>query len=107
MRSIAAAALEDTYFWTRAAGCARVNGLAGYRRQLLGVVVGALAGAIESRLVQYGILGAVIGIAANLVGAHTFVEGALRPARAALAGNTGIGDSLPRANPTFAAWLNV
>ena len=74
---------------------------------LLGVVVGALAGAIESRLVQYGILGAVIGIAANLVGAHTFVEGALRPARAALAGNTGIGDSLPRANPTFAAWLNV
>jgi class 3 adenylate cyclase len=43
----------------------------------------------------------------NLIGAHTFVEGALRPARAALAGDTEIGDSLPRTRPTFAAWLNL
>jgi class 3 adenylate cyclase len=71
------------------------------------VVVGAIAGASESRLVQYGILGAATGIATNLVGAHTFVETALRPARAALAGDTGIGDSLPRTRPTFAAWLNL
>jgi adenylate cyclase len=101
-----AAALEDTYTWTRAAA---VRGLAVWPviSGLLFVVVGAIAGASASRLVQYGILGAAIGIAANLVGAHTFVEGALRPARAALAGDTGIGDSLPRSNPTFAAWLNL
>jgi adenylate cyclase len=100
------AALEDTYAWTRAVavrGCAVWPVIAA----LLVVVVGAIAGASESRLVQYGILGAALGIATHLVGAHTFVEGALRPARAALAGDTGIGDSLPRSNPTFAAWLNL
>ena len=42
-----------------------------------------------------------------LIGTHTFGEGALRPARAALAGDTGIGDSLPRSRPTFAAWLEL
>ncbi len=31
----------------------------------------------------------------------------MRPARAAIAGDTGIGDSLPRSRPTFAAWSNV
>jgi class 3 adenylate cyclase len=101
-----AAALEDTYTWTRATG---VRGLAVFPviNALFFVVVGAIAGASESRLVQYGILGAATGIATNLVGAHTFVETALRPARAALAGDTGIGDSLPRTRPTFAAWLNL
>jgi class 3 adenylate cyclase len=101
-----AAALEDTYTWTRAAA---VRGLAVWPviNALFFVVVGAIAGASEPRLVQYGILGAAAGIATNLVGAHTFVEGALRPARAALAGDTGIGDSLPRTRPTFAAWLNL
>jgi HAMP domain-containing protein len=38
---------------------------------------------------------------------HSIVEAMLRPARAALAGDTGIGDSLPRSRPTFAAWSNV
>jgi adenylate cyclase len=101
-----AAALADTYTWTRAAA---VRGLAVWPviGALLLVAVGAIAGASESRLVQYGILGAAVGMSANLVGAHTFVEGALRPARAALAGVTGIGDSLPRSSPTFAAWLNL
>jgi adenylate cyclase len=100
------AALEDTYTWTRAAA---VRGLAVWPviTALFVVVVGAIAGASESRLVQYGILGAVMGMSANLVGAHAFVEGALRPARAALAGDTGIGDSLPRSRPTFAAWLGL
>ena len=101
-----AAALEDTYAWTRAAA---VRGLVVWPvvAALLVVVVGVIARASEGRLVQYGILGVVVGIAENLVGAHTFVEGALRPARAALAGNTGVGDSLPRSHPTFAAWLNL
>jgi hypothetical protein len=101
-----AAALEDTYAWTRAAA---VRGLAVWPviTALLVVVVGLIAGASVSRLVQYAILGAAMGIAPNLVGAHAFVEGALRPARAALAGDTGIGDNLPRPRPTFAAWLSV
>jgi class 3 adenylate cyclase len=38
---------------------------------------------------------------------HSFAEAMLRPARAALAGDTAIGDSLPRSRPTFAAWSNV
>ncbi|OBK79300.1 adenylate/guanylate cyclase domain-containing protein [Mycobacterium sp. 1274761.0] len=101
-----AAALRDTYAWTRAAA---VRGLAVWPviSALLAVVVAAIAGASESRLVQYAIFGAAMGIAANLVGAHSFVEGALRPARVALAGDTGIGDALPRSRPTFAAWLNL
>jgi adenylate cyclase len=101
-----AAALEDTYTWTRATGV-RAFAVWPVIAALLVVFVGAIAGASELRLVQYGILGVAAGIALNLVGAHTFVEGALRPARAALAGDTGIGDSLPRSRPTFAAWLNL
>jgi hypothetical protein len=31
----------------------------------------------------------------------------LRPARVAIAGDTGIGDSLPRSRTSFAAWSNV
>jgi class 3 adenylate cyclase len=38
---------------------------------------------------------------------HSIAEAMLRPARAALAGDTGIGDALPRSRPTFAAWSNV
>ena len=71
------------------------------------VVVGAIAGATGSRLIQYGILGAVAGTGAQLIAVHSFVEAALRPARVAIAGDTGIGDSLPRSRPTFAAWSNV
>jgi adenylate cyclase len=74
---------------------------------LLFVVVGAIAGASGSRLVQYGILGAVGGPALWLIGVHSLVEGALRPVRVALVGDTGIGDSLPRARPTFAAWTSL
>ena len=60
-----------------------------------------------SRLVQYGILGAAFGAAVQLIGVHSFVEAAMRPARVAIAGDTGIGDALPRSRPTFAAWSNV
>ena len=74
---------------------------------LLLVVVGAIAGATGSRLVQYGILGAAFGAAVPLIAVHSFVEAAMRPARVAIAGDTGIGDSLPRSRPTFAAWSNV
>ena len=74
---------------------------------LLSVVVGAIAGATGSRLVQFGILGAAIGTAVQLIAVHSFAEAALRPARLAIAGDTGIGDALPRSRPTFAAWSNV
>ncbi len=74
---------------------------------LLGVVVGGIAGATGWRLVQYGIVGAAYGAAVGVIGMHSFVEGALRPARAAIAGDTGIGDSLPRSRPTFAAWSRM
>src|SRR5271168_208459 len=71
------------------------------------VIVGAIAGASGWRLVQYGILGAASGVAAMLISVHSFVEGALRPARVAIASDTGIGDSLPRSRPTFARWTNI
>jgi class 3 adenylate cyclase len=74
---------------------------------LLLIIVGAIAGASESRLVQYGILGAAFGAANLLIAAHSFVEAALRPVRVAIAGDTAIGDSLPRSRPTFAAWSSL
>jgi class 3 adenylate cyclase len=73
----------------------------------LGFVVGTLAGASGWRLVQYGVVGSAYGVAVGVLGVHSFVEGALRPARVAIAGDTGIGDSLPRTRPTFAAWTNA
>jgi class 3 adenylate cyclase len=74
---------------------------------VLGFVIGGVAGASGWRLVQYGIVGAAYGAAIGVIGVHSFVEGSLRPARAALAGDTGIGDALPRSRPTFAAWTNM
>ena len=74
---------------------------------LLGVVVGAMAGANGSRLIQYAVVGAAYGGAIGVISVHSFVEGALRPARAAIAGGTGIGDSLPRSRPTFATWSKM
>ncbi len=74
---------------------------------LLLVVVDVIVGASGSRLVQYGTVGFSIGIAINLVGMHPFVEGAMRPARVALGGDTGIGDALPRSRPTFAVWSTI
>jgi hypothetical protein len=99
-------ALEATYVTSRGA-VARGLGSMVVGLAVLFVVVGALAGATESRLVQYGILGACWGAAAHLIGVHSIVEGALRPARVAIAGDTGIGDSLPRSRPTFATWSNI
>jgi adenylate cyclase len=71
------------------------------------LVVGVIAGASGSRLLQYGIVGVTVGIIFNAFGMHFFVEGAVRPVRAALVGDTGIGDSLPRSRPTFAAWVGL
>jgi class 3 adenylate cyclase len=101
-----ATALEATYTWARGLVARVVVGIAVWAA-LLFAVVGAIAGASGWRLVQYGVLGAVIGISVQLISVHSLVEAMLRPARAALAGDTAIGDSLPRSRPTFAAWSNV
>jgi class 3 adenylate cyclase len=101
-----AKALDATYTWARevVARAVGVNALGG---ALLLDVVAAMAGASGWRLVQYAILGAVIGTAVQLCAVHSYAEAALRPVRAALAGGTGIGDSLPRSRPSFAAWSSV
>lgn len=71
------------------------------------IVVATVAGATGWRLFQYGIVGAAYGVATGVFGVHSFSEGSLRPVRAAIAGDTGIGDALPRSHPTFATWSHI
>jgi adenylate cyclase len=99
-------ALDATYIWARGM-VVRALGTNAVGAALLGVVVGVIAGATGSRLVQYGLVGAAVGAGAQLLAVHSFVEGSMRPVRVALGGDTGIGDSLPRTRPTFAAWSNA
>lgn len=99
-------ALADTYAWSRAAGVRAIGFLPTWTA-LFTASIGAVAGAAGWRLVQYGILGAALGFAMAMIGMHTSVQGAMRPVRSALAADTGIGDELPRSQPTFAAWLNA
>jgi len=101
-----ARALDATYAWTRGA-VARGVGANAVVIALLFVVVGAIAGASGLRLVQYAIMGAASGIAVVVIAVHSFPEAALRPVRVAIAGDTAIGDSLPRSRPTFAAWSSL
>ena len=101
-----ARALEATYTYARGTSVRGVVCNAVFAA-LFFVVVGAIAGASGSRLVQYGIMGAATGTVLMLISFHSFVEGALRPARVALAGDTGLGDSLPRSRPTFASRAKV
>jgi adenylate cyclase len=101
-----AIALEATYTYARRA-VPRALWTAAAWFALLSVIVGAIAEAKGSRIVQYGILGAVVGTMVQLIGVHSLVEAAMRPARVAIADDTGIGDSLPRSRPTFSAWLSV
>jgi class 3 adenylate cyclase len=101
-----AMALQATYASARATV---VRGLganpACIALQLL--LVGAIAGARGARLIQYGVLGGAMGLGVSLLAVHSFVEAVLRPARVAIAGDTGIGDALPRSRPTFAAWSSL
>jgi class 3 adenylate cyclase len=99
-------ALDATYAYARGVVARGVGGNVVWGALNL-VVVGAIAGGTGSRLVQYAILGAATGIGIAVIGIHGFMEAALRPARVAIAGDTGIGDSLPRSRPTFAAWSNL
>jgi adenylate cyclase len=99
-------ALEASYSWARDTVTRTVLST-GVAFAVAAIAVGTVAGANASRLVQWAIIGAVVGAGAQLVGARSFLEGAMRPVRMAFAGDTGIGDALPRSRPTFAAWSNV
>ena len=101
-----ARALEATYAWSRGA-IARSLAIIASCGAVLSVSVGLIAGATGLRLVQYAVLGAVVGAGSHLIGVHTVAEAPMRPVRIALAGDLGIGDALPRSRPTFAAWSNV
>ena len=101
-----ATALQDTYAYTRRP-VSRLVAVHALLAATLLVVVGVIVGATGVRLVQYAIVGTVFGIAVQLIALHSVIEGALRPVRVALSGDTGIGDSLPRSRPTFAAWSNL
>lgn len=100
------AALAGTYSFSRNA-TARTIWATGVWAAVLAVVVAAIAGAADWRLVQYGILGAVFGTGVQLIAIHNIFETALRPVRVAIAGDTGAGDALPRSRPSFATRSNV
>jgi adenylate cyclase len=101
-----ARALSDTYTWGREMSArGLISNSVGVA--LLLVVVGVITGATGSRLLQFGVMGVALGVAVQLMGMHSVPEGALRPAREAIAGDVGIGDSLPRSRPSFATWSNL
>ena len=99
-------ALESTYVIGRTTIVRSIWGFA-LAGGMMGVVLGAIAGASASRLIQYGIIGTALFAAIQLIAVHPFVEAFLRPGRIAIAGDSGIGDALPRSRPTFATWSNV
>jgi adenylate cyclase len=101
-----ATALDATYAWTRGA-IVRTVVFHAVWASVSGVAVGAIAGATCSHVVQFGIVGAAAGTGVGLTAAHNLGEAAMRPVRADLADDTGIGDSLPRSRPTFAAWSSA
>ena len=101
-----AKALAATYAWTRQIAV-RLAPITAFLIGVLSAAVGAIVGVTGSRLVQYVVLGVVVGTALALIPVHTLPQRAMRPARVAIAGDSALGDSLPRSHPTFAAWSNV
>jgi adenylate cyclase len=101
-----AAALKATYVYSRKTPSRALWATAAWAA-VLAVTVGAMAGASPIRIAQYGIIGAAVGSAVQVVAFHSILESALRPARMALAGDSAIGDGLPRSRPTFAARSNA
>jgi adenylate cyclase len=99
-------ALEATYTYARTAS-SLVVWVTAVWAAVLSVGIGAIAGAPWARLTQYGFRGALIGAAVQLIAYRSIVEGTLRPVRIALIGDSGIGDTLPRSRPTFAARSNL
>lgn len=101
-----AEALRATYIWGRASGKRAVLANAiGVAALLAGIA--AITSASGGRIAQYAIFGALLGAGVQLISLHSFVEGAIRPVRLAIAGDSGIGDSMPRSRPSFASWSNL
>lgn len=101
-----ASALDATYTWARGT-VVRAVAFNAVWTALLSSVVAAVAGATGSQCVQYGVLGALMGIAVVMSGVHGTAEAAARPVRIAIAGGTADGDDLPRSRPTFATWSSL
>jgi class 3 adenylate cyclase len=101
-----AAALEATYSYARRQTFRTLYSTWAWAAVLC-IFVGAISGATGVRLLQYAVIGAVFGTGVQLIAFHNIVEAGWRPARLALARDTGLGDSLPRSRPTFAARSNV
>jgi len=99
-------ALESTYAY-----CRRVVVRGAAPIALIGaatcVGLGAIAGADLWHLVQYGIIGATLLPAVQLIAIHQFPEAFARPVRRAIAADSGIGEALPRSRPSFATWSNI
>ena len=58
-------------------------------------------------VILYGIIGVILFAAIQAIAVHQVPEAVFRPLRTAIAGDTGIGDSLPRSRPSFATWSTV
>lgn len=102
----ATAALAGTYRFARQA----------FRRGLLawalvfGLVTLVPATTIlgdTGRAVQWTVLAAVTGFTFVVAGGHFWTEAVMRPARLALAGESGVGDQFPRSWPTFGTWSAI
>lgn len=98
--------LEATYTFSRRTVGRSLTLIATGAAVLL-TIVGDTAGADGARLVQYTLVGAVVGFFSHLTGVHTLAEAPMRPVRAALCADSAIGDSLPRSRPAFATWTNL
>jgi class 3 adenylate cyclase len=99
-------ALEATYTYGRSVG-RRALAIFPTFGAVLGTTTAALTGAPAGTVAEWGVQGAVVLLAVGLIPIHSFVEALLRPPRRALAGASGIGDSLPRGRPTFATWASI
>jgi len=99
-------ALQETYAIGRA-GTRRTTVALAVVGSIQFVSVGVVAESSTSRLVQLGVIGALIFSVAFLGGARSYAETALRPIRMDLTGDTDVGDLLPRSRPSFATWATV
>jgi hypothetical protein len=86
-----ASALEASYIWARRSS-SRAVWSTGVWAAALAIVIAAITGATWSRQIQYVVLGAVVGVAAQVLAYHSIVDANQRPVRIAIAGDTGVGD---------------
>jgi adenylate cyclase len=100
------AALEGTYRYARTMMSRQIWSTAVWFAASC-VLVGMVAGASGPRLAQYGVLGAIIGATIPVAVMQALAESIMRPLRVALAGESDIGDDLPRSQPSFATHVNV